>query len=499
MYLLGLDIGTTHCKAGLFRQDGTLKKLAILPTNSKRNAEGFFYYSPEGMWQTILTVLKEATEGVSPKFIYSLGITSMSESGILLDRRLGTPKSEVIPWFDTRAMNEYKKIFNEENHLERFKRTGLHASFKYGLAKILWLKNQNPDILDGGIWLSVADYIAFRLTGSFYTDYSLAARTYAYRIDKKEWDEDWLLRFGISKDLFPDVYPSGTPVGKVSSESFLNIGLRKGLPVAVSGHDHLCCSVAAGAIYKGVTFDSMGTAETLLGPLDERPLGLTEFESGLSYGIHVIRDSYFWMGGIPSSGGSVEWLRSNLGDPPLSYSKIESLLNAIENKPTNIIFMPYLSGSGAPAPDPSVMGAFIGLKKTHNRSYLLRAVLEGTAYELESIRRTAERIADYDIYKIFCLGGGTNNASWMQIKADVSKCEFRTPQLQGDGALGAALIAAVETGYYKNIAEACQPFSNRDEHVFLPNGENHQQYKEIFEKQYLWLQKPLREFYNRQN
>lgn len=498
MYLLGLDIGTTHCKAGLFQQDGTLKKLAILPTNSQRNGEGYFFYSPEGIWQTAMTVIQEATEGVLPHLISSLGVTSMSESGVLLDRRFGIPKTEIIPWFDTRAMDQYKQIYHEEDHVERFKQTGLHASFKYGLAKILWLKKQSPDILDGSVWLSVADYVVFRLTGKFYTDYSLAARTYAYRIDTKEWDGDWLLHFGIEKDMFPKAYPSGTPVGRITSEDFLNIGLRKGLPVAVSGHDHLCCSVAAGAIYKGVTFDSMGTAETLLGPLDVRPLGLTEFESGLSYGIHVIGDSYFWMGGIPSSGGSVEWLRSNLGEPPLSYNKIESLLNTVENKPTNIIFMPYLSGSGAPSPDPSVMGAFIGLRNTHNRSDLLRAVLEGTAYELEAIRRTAERIANFDIYKIIALGGGTNNKFWMQIKADVSNCEFRAPQLQGDGALGAALIAAVGSGIYENIAQACEALRTKDEHVFLPNKENHQQYRKIFEKQYMWLQEPLRKFHNRQ-
>ena len=161
--------------------------------------------------------------------------------------------------------------------------------------------------------------IAYRLSGALAFDYSLAARTYAFRINQKKWDADWLKEFGLHDSLFPDALPAGTVIGKVGREAAQQTGLREGVPVVIGGHNHVCAALAVGAIRPGTVYDSMGTAETLIGTMEEKELGEREFRSGLPFGCHIAPGRYFWMGGNPASGGSVEWLRPLLADETLSY------------------------------------------------------------------------------------------------------------------------------------------------------------------------------------
>ena len=232
------------------------------------------------------------------------------------------------------------------------------------------------------IWLHTADFIAYRLAGVLQTDYTLAGRTYAFHLSQKEWDASWLHQFGLSPDLFPQPVPSGTPLGSGVTTDFASIGLAAGTPLAICGHDHLCAAFAAGAISPGVVFDSMGTAETLVGAIPERPLTTTEYDSGLTFGCHTVANRYYWLGGSAASGGSLEWLRTIFNDPPLTYEALNHLLGEMRAGPGDLIYLPYLSGRGAPWPQPEIRGAFGGLATGHTRADLLQAVLEGTAYQV---------------------------------------------------------------------------------------------------------------------
>jgi sugar (pentulose or hexulose) kinase len=138
----------------------------------------------------------------------------------------------------------------------------------------------------------------------------------------------------------------------------------------------------------------MGTAEALLGVYERRSLDNTEYSSGLSFGCHVVPGMNYWMGGLSSAGGSLEWLRSILGDPPLTYAQMDRLFASLSTEPGDLLYFPYLAGSGAPHTDTLARGAFIGLNARHNRSDLAKAVLEGVAYEIEVIRRSARNSPD---------------------------------------------------------------------------------------------------------
>jgi xylulokinase len=265
------------------------------------------------------------------------------------------------------------------------------------------------------------------------------------------------------------------------------------VPVAVSGHDHVLAALAVGVSRPGPVLNSMGTAETLVGVMDGHPLSRLEYDSNLNFGCHVSPGRLFWMGGPPSSGASVEWIRTRLGDPPLSYDDITRLEGEAGPEPTGILYYPYLAGCAAPWPEPRMRAAFIGLDDEHTRAHIVKAVLEGAAYEVEAVRRAAETATGVNTDRIRAVGGGTMNKGWMQIKADVSGCEFDVPDIPEAAALGGALAAGVGCGIYADCDAAAAAVSKGVpcEH-YQPDFARHDKYKRIFERAYEPLHESLR-------
>lgn len=493
MTILAIDIGTTHCKAGLFALDGTALKIATRPMVTQRAPTGEAYFDPEVLWATAAAVIRKAA-AAGP--VAAVGIASMAETGLLVDRRTGAARSFFVPWFDTAAQAQADLIRSQSDPLDRYLKTGLRASFKCSLAKVLWLRARDERLLDGAIWLSAADYIAYRLTGKFGTDCSLAGYTFAFRVDQRAWDADWLREWDIQPDLFPPVNPSGMPIGTVLPDVGPSLGLIAGIPVAICGHDHVTAAFAMNVTYPGRVFNSMGTAETLLGALPERALTEDDFDSGLIYGCHVAAGCGYWLGSLSASGGSVEWLRAQLGQKPLSYAEIDALLASARPEPTGILYFPYLVGSGPPHTDPLMRAAFVGLSASHGRADLLKAVLEGTVYEIEVIRQAGEHITGQPIPALVAAGGGTRSRPWLQIKADISGCRIEASAEPEATLVGAALVVGIGSGLYANEAEAFDGLCLKPVEVFVPDPERHAVYRRLYEHGYLRLQDALRHHFN---
>lgn len=482
MAILALDIGTTHCKAGVFASSGELLSSAGRPTPAQQDA--FQFYDPQRLWDAVLAVAGAAQRSAGHPPIVAIGVAGMAETGLLLDRRSGLPRSPLLPWFDTSAAPQAKHIERALPGGERFGRFGIYCSFKVSLAKLLWWRDRDPDSVAGAVWLSAPDYIAFRLTGELATDYSLAGRTYAFDLQRRAWDADWLRRFDLAADTFAPAGPATRPIGVATGVSGLPIG--DDIPVAIAGHDHICAAFAAGVGAGGWAFDSMGTAEALLGALPARSLGELEHRSGLSFGLLSDGAGMYWLGGLSSSGGALEWLRRLLGDPPLSYQELAKLAEQAGRQPGDIMFMPYLAGAGAPRPDPELRGALLGLDARHGRADIVKAVLEGTAYQMEAIRRAATAIADRPVERIVTAGGGTRNRRWLQIKADVYGARIDALHLDEATLQGAALLAGVAGGVYAGVPEAREVAAAQHAIACVPDGERHAAYRHRFDEFQYW-------------
>ncbi len=492
--LLSIDIGTTHCKAGLFTLDGKALKIASHPMLVQHASTGESYFDPDLVWKTVSNVVREAASLAGS--VVAIGIASMAETGILLDRRTGAVKSFLVPWFDTSSQPQADLIRRQSDPMERYLKTGLRAGFKCSLAKILWLREKHDSQLENAIWLSTADYIAYRMTGKYGTDRSLAAFTFAYRVDQHAWDADWLREWKLGPDLFPNILPSGTPIGTIRPEAAGSLGLPSGIPVTISGHDHTNAAFAMNVTSPGKVFNSMGTAETLIGALPERLLTEDDFRAGLQYGCHVACGQGYWLGSLSASGGSVEWMRKQLSDQQLSYQELDELLNDARLEPTGILYFPYLLGSGSPHADPHVRGALIGLSATHGRADLLKAILEGTVYEVEFIRQAGEHFTGQPITTLVAAGGGTRNRAWLQIKADVTGCRIEASAEPEATLLGAALVAGIGAGIYASQSEAFATLAPHPMEIFLPDPERHEIYRQLYEQGFLFFQKALRQYFN---
>lgn len=488
MAILVVDVGTTHCKAGLVAEDGAALRSATRPTPHARDGAGAAIIPPEALWEVVAATIAELL--AERPAVRAVGVAGMAETGLLLGRRDGRPRTPLLPWFDDSAAPFARWLAGQADATERFAALGIYPSFKVSLAKILRAAEPDRSIIDGAVWLGAPEYIAHRLGAAHGTDYSLAGRTYAFDLRTRAWDAAWLAQLGLSRDLFPPAGPSGMPLGRTGG-ALAGLGLAPGIPVAVCGHDHICAAVAAGAVVPGRAFDSMGTAEALLGALEAPPDPCAALASGLTFGLLPLGERWYWLGGLSASGGSLDWLRGILGDPPLSYTELHALQASLDPQPGELIYLPYLAGSGAPVPNPAARGAFIGLAAAHTRADLLRAVLEGTAFQLESIRRAATGLTGRPPATIAVAGGGARNRRWLQIKADI----YGTPldALSDDEAtlLGAALVAGVGCGVYRDAAEALAMAARRPSARVEPDAGRQQIYAARFEHDFAPWQRQL--------
>lgn len=504
MSLLGIDVGTTHLKVGLFAENGKALRIITRAMILGKLALPYQYFDPITVWDRVVDMLNEIDRWMSanPETatpIGAIGITSMAETGLLVDRESGDPLTPLIPWFDPLASARAEELRRNFDVRERFLKSGIRLSAKPSLLKILWLRDHENEKIRNAVWLSTADYIAYKLCGQMATDYSLAGRTYGFRIDEKIWDHDWLRILHLPDDLFPPASISGSVIGEVIAHSHDLPSNILHTPVANSGHDHICASFAVGLLMGGFDSqslcDSIGTAESLLGIIPSRKLGQKELESGLSFGCHALPGMMYWMGGIPAAGGSVEWLRKILNAASLTYEDLDLLVQELSPAPGEILYFPYLNGSGTPHPDSTVRGAFVGLSSSHGIADLYQSILEGVSYEAEYIRQTAELIAGNPINLLLSTGGGIRNRRWMQIRADVTGCQVLALSQPEMALLGAALLSGIGAGVYPSIEDAANSLTREEVQSYFPNPVRHRLYQLKYESGYLQLQEPLRRFF----
>jgi sugar (pentulose or hexulose) kinase len=504
MTLLGIDLGTTHCKAGLFSQDSVGLKIVQRDNQVHRAQGGFAYFNPDEFWKAVTGAVSELVawavdEGL--QLPQAVGIASMAESGLLVDRSTGEARTPIYPWFDQTAMTQAEFLGSLPDRQGRFYRHGIQPTFKCSLARILWLREQDKTRLERATWLSAADYIAYRLTGEMATDYSLAVRTYAFDLIARKWDSDLLAALDLEADLFPSLVAAGVPIGEISVQGRDMTGLPPGIPVAVTGHDHICgafaAGMSAGGIEPGMIYDSIGTAESILGNFPERPLGEEDQWAGFSYGCHVVEGFMYWLGGLSTSGGSLEWLRGVFAEPALSYQDLDNLIEGRPGKPTGILYFPYLAGSGSPHSDSMARGTFLGLSAAHSRADLYQAILEGVAYEIEFMRRKAQQVFKTPMKRIVAAGGGGRNLAWMQIRADISGCQVDVFPQTETTLQGAALLAGLGSGYYTSREELMDNLEGQRMETYLPRPDLQSIYQELYERGFTRIQEPLRSVYGK--
>ncbi|NLG80290.1 MAG: hypothetical protein GX492_10805 [Firmicutes bacterium] len=412
--------------------------------------------------------------------IVAVAIASVGESGVPLDRE-GRPLYPIIAWFDPRTAPQAAWWAREIGQERTRDVTGLSVKSIYSALKILWLL-ENVDGLRDTIdaWLPVSSFVSFKLTGGgrsrdgnggsgsdkstagrgrshpadYFIDFSQASRTLLFDQATLDWSRELAEAAGIPARILPQAVPSGTLAGRVAREAARATGIPAGVPVFAGGHDHVCGALAVGATKPGVVLDSCGTAESVLSSCPSASILRAVCENGFSFGRHVVRDMHYAMGGLLASGGAVEWfIREFLGESP-SYEHMVELARSSKPGAGGVVFVPRLLGSGPPTRDERATGAFARLRPSATRADFARAVFEGLSLELKTAISAMEAAVGQPVSRVIATGGGARNDLWLTIKASALGLPIEVPRVTEASALGAALLAGIGCGLYRDADDA---------------------------------------------
>lgn len=414
-----------------------------------------------------------------PKIV-GVAVASVGESGVPLDRE-GRPLYPIIAWFDPRTAPQAAWWAREIGQERTRAITGLSVKSIYSALKILWLL-ENVDGLRDTIdaWLPVSSFVSFKLTGGgrshdrdggsgndkntagrgrsrpadYFVDFSQASRTLLFDQVRLDWSRDLAAAAGIPARILPQAVPSGTLVGRVTREAAQATGIPAGVPVFAGGHDHVCGALAVGATKPGVVLDSCGTAESILSSCPDASVLEAVCKNGFSLGHHVVKGMHYAMGGLLASGGAVEWfMREFCGTNP-SYEHVVELARSSKPGAGGVVFVPRLLGSGPPTRDERATGAFARLRPNATRADFARAVFEGLSFELKTAIRAMEAAVGRSVSSVIATGGGARNDLWLTIKASALGLPIEVPQVTEASALGAALLAGIGCGLYRDADDA---------------------------------------------
>ncbi|MBQ0905265.1 L-fuculokinase [Micromonospora sp. U21] len=441
--LAGLDVGTTHTKAGVYRTDGSpvAQRQAATPPDA------------EALRDTALRLLADCVSAADVPPL-ALGVASMAETGVPLDAA-GAPVGELLHWRDRSAGRQADQLGQAVGRPAFFATTGLHPSAKLPLARWIWLRQHDPDVLRRmACWANAADLIVAALTGTVTTSPTLAARTGVFDITAGGYLPDLLDLAGLRPDQLPPVLAADQVAGRVTATAARRTGLPAGTPVIVAGHDHLAAAWAAGVRVPGQVADSMGTAEAIVTPVVAVPPPTTR-ATGNSVGPFVDGRSFCLISGLSSSGGLVEWLLDRLAPAGQAnrHEWFTDLVGPPARPPTGITVQPYLHGRASPEPDPHRTLSFHGIRPEHTLPDIGRAVLEGLCMQVRWMIETQVSISGRQPDAVRVFGGPTANPTWMWIKTQLTPA----PVVVLSGHQGAALGAAQLAGRAIGVPEVPPP------------------------------------------
>ncbi|MBN2113760.1 MAG: hypothetical protein JW785_06500 [Acidimicrobiia bacterium] len=464
--LLGLDAGTREVRAGAFAPDGALLALARRPTPTSRPRPGWADVDPDALWRAAAATLREVVGALPSGTVpAAVAAATVGEAGLPVDAH-GRALRPIIAWFDIRATGYAAYWERTLGSARVYAISGQTLDGLFGANKAMWVRDQEPEVWErAAAWLSTEDWLILKLTGSPYTDYSVAARTMLFDREKRTWSAELLEAAGLEARLMPPAGQSGTMVGQVTPEAAAATGVRAGTPVVLGGHDHVCATFVAGGA-EGMPVDSTGSAEALVASVARAPAGDLGLAAHVNCYADVMPGRMVLLASVGLAGGLVDWLRREVwrwpDDEPNAYARMFGEIRA-PLRPTGVMCFPQFGRGASPRFEPErARGAFVGLTTGHSRGDLLQAVLESSCF---SLRHNLDWMAEHlgvTSPRVRVLGGAVNIPLWMQLKATITGREFEVAEAGEPAALGAAVLGGVGAGVYPDhtagaaaVSDAC--------------------------------------------
>ncbi|WP_159081819.1 gluconokinase [Paenibacillus sp. CAA11] len=445
-YVLGIDIGTTSLKAVLFGSCGKVKA---------KESVGYPLYQPKPDWaeqepEEILQALIDAVRhvlikgGIASNRVKAIGLSTAMHSLIALDRE-GRPLTRSIVWTDNRSVKQSDAL-RENGGLNIYLRTGTPIHPMSPLCKILWLKEEAPEIFHNtAMFAGIKEFILHRLFGEYVVDYSIASATGILDLSSLKWDEEVLQLLDIDTSRLPRIVPTTEVLAGMDSGLANQMGLDPKIPFVIGASDGVLANLGVGAIGPGEVAVTIGTSGAVRMVTDAP---LTD-ERGRTF-CYALTDRHWVVGGPTNNGGiMLRWLRDEFASSEVEIAKrlgkdsYDLMIEYAEKVPAGaegLLFLPFLTGERAPYWNPNARGVFFGISLRHRREHFIRAVLEGVVLSIFSVGVALRDLAG-PANQIIASGGFARSSVWRQILSDVMGKELLVPEVEEASALGAAALA----------------------------------------------------------
>ena len=485
-YLLGVDLGTSGTKTVLFDVNGQAiaSETVEYPLHQPQN--GWAEQAPEDWWDAARTTIRSVIDqsGVKAEDIKGLGISGQMHGLVLLDAD-GNVLREAILWCDGRTQEECDEITNTIGRERLIQITANPALTGFTAGKILWVRKHEPEL-----WAKVRhillpkDYVRFKLTGEYASEMSDASGTNLLDVPNRCWSKEILDALNIDDSLMPRLTESSDVAGYITSEAAQLTGLVAGTPVAGGAGDNAAAAVGTGVVVEGKAFTTIGTSGVVFAHSDKVQI---DPQGRVHTFCAAVPGAYTVMSCTLAAGLSLKWYRDTFCQAEIDAAKEMDtdpyiLMNQqAEKSPigaNRLIFLPYLMGERSPLLDSNARGAFIGLSAIHTRKDLLRAVMEGVTY---SQRQNLDVLRAMHVAPdtMLACGGGAKSPFWRKMMADVFNMPVKTVKNTEGPALGAAILAGVAAGIYKDIPSACAQVIRENEPL-TPGAAEHNAYERVY-------------------
>ena len=495
-YVLSFDAGTTSSRAIIFNKKGEIINVAQKEFKQIYPKAGWVEHDPMEIWASQSGVAREVLEmsAIRPEQIAAIGITNQRETTIVWDKNTGRPVYNAIVWQCRRTASYCEKL-KEEGWTEKIKdKTGLVVDAYFSGTKIAWIldnvegareKAERGELLFG----TVDTWLVWNLTrGKVHvTDYSNASRTMLYNIKELKWDDEILERLNIPKSILPEVRNSSEVYGHTDTGTYGGAQI----PIAGIAGDQQAALFGQNCFEPGMVKNTYGTGCFVLMNTGEEMIQsknglLTTIAWGIDGKVH-----YALEGSVFIAGAAIQWLRDELRlvyDSPQS----EYYANKIEDT-DGLVVVPAFTGLGAPYWDMYARGGIFGITRGTKREHLVRATLESLAYQSKDVIDAMQEDAGLPLAYLRVDGGASANNFLMQFQADMLNTQVHRPKTLETTALGAAYLAGLAVGYWKDLEEISEEFAIDKE--FLPEmseekrAKNYKYWKKAVERSMDWVDK----------
>jgi len=490
MSLLGIDVGTTGCKAALFSTDGEQLASAYAEYDVQHPQPGWAELDSARVWALVKTLIAQVAAQAGRDPVRALSVSSMGEAvvPVTFERQALAPS---MLNFDLRG-EEFLPDLRERIDPQRlYNINGNTLGNQYSLTKLMWLQRHQPGLYERcDLFLHWSGFISFMLGAEPVVDYSLANRTLLFDLDQADWSAELMAQAGLDRGKFPRAVPSGSLVGAVSPALARELGLPAGVAIAAAAHDQNANAVGCGVIQEGQAVYGMGTY-TCITPVFRRRIDPARMLArGLNTEHHAAPGRFVSF--IYNQGGALlKWYRDTFAAVEKRQAAVSGrdlyadLIGEIPPGPSGVLVLPHFIPTGPPEFVSDSSGVMVGLKLETTRGEILKGILEGTTYYLKECTQTLPS-AGIQIHDYRAVGGGSKSDAWIQLSADILGAPFVRPRVTEAGALGAAILAGVGAGVFASVEQGVAALV-KVERTFEPDPAHGAQYSANFERyRQLW-------------